>query len=149
MNVGQICSRNVVSVPASASLDDAAKLMLDHHVGAVVVTKAPIDQPVPAGIITDRDIVRAQLERTSDLTRTCVRDVMTPDPLVLNEEDAIEDAIRKMRARGVRRAPVVTSHGLLAGVVSTDDLIAHLAAELAGLARVLEQQPRHEAGLAR
>jgi hypothetical protein len=39
---------------------------------------------------------------------------------------------------------VVTRHGQLLGLVSTDDLIAHAASELSGLARLLEQQPRQE-----
>ena len=69
MNVGQIHSRTLITVPASAPLSQAAQLMHDHHIGAVVVVKAPLDQPVAVGVITDRDIVRAQLERTSDLTR--------------------------------------------------------------------------------
>lgn len=140
MNVGQICSRNLVSAPASAPLSDIAKLMHDRRVGAVVITKAPLDRPVAVGIITDRDIVRAQLERKSDLAHLSAEDVMTRDPLVLGEEDAVDDAIQRMRARAVRRAPVVTSHGALAGLVSTDDLVTEVARELGSLANVLERQ---------
>jgi CBS domain-containing protein len=144
MNVGQISSRNLVSAPVSAPLSEIARLMYERHVGAVVVTKAPADQPVAAGIITDRDVVLAQLNRTADLSRLRAEDVMTRDPLVLNEEDSIEHAIQRMRARGVRRAPVVTAHGALAGLVSTDDLIAQVARELVSLGRLLEQQPKRE-----
>jgi CBS domain-containing protein len=146
MNVGQLCSRHLVSAPASTPLSQVARLMHDAHVGAVVVTKSPIDQPVAAGMITDRDIMRAQLSRTADLSRLRAEDVMTRDPLVLNEETSLEDAIRRMRARGVRRAPVVTSSGALAGLLSTDDLVAQMARELIGLARVLERQSTREGG---
>jgi CBS domain-containing protein len=142
MNVGQICSRNVVSAPASAPLSDIAKLMHDHRVGAVVITKAPLDRPVAVGIITDRDIVRAQLKRKTDLAHLSAEDIMTRDPLVLGEDDAVESAMQRMRARAVRRAPVVTSHGALAGFVSTDDLVAQVARELGTLAHVLERQRR-------
>jgi CBS domain-containing protein len=140
MNVGQVCSRNLVSAASSASLADLAKLMHDRHVGAVVITKAPLDRPVAIGIVTDRDIVRAQLERKSELARLAAEDIMTRDPLVVAEGDAIDDAIQRMRARGVRRAPVVTAHGALAGMVSTDDLVAEIARELGNLARILERQ---------
>ena len=44
---------------------------------------------------------------------------LSPDPLVLNEACSIDEAIRFMRSRGVRRAPVVTASGTLAGVIST------------------------------
>ncbi len=144
MKVGELCSRDAVCAAASAPLLEVARLMCDEHVGAVVITKAPLDEPVAVGIITDRDIVRAQLDRTAELSRLRAEDVMTHDPLVVNEEDSVEAAIQRMRARGVRRAPVVTSHGVLIGLVSTDDLIAQLSGELANLARLLEQQPKRE-----
>ena len=149
MNVGQICSRNLVSAPASAPLSEVAQLMHDRHVGAVVVTKPPGDQPVAVGVITDRDVVRAQLNQAADFSRLRAADVMSRDPLLLSEELSVEDAIQRMRARAVRRAPVVTSHGALAGLVSTDDLIAQVAREVVNLARVLERQPKRERALLR
>ena len=144
MNVGQISSRKLVSAPVGTTLSEVAKLMHDRHVGAVVVTKAPLDRPIAVGIITDRDIVQAQLERGADLTSLAVEEFMTSDPLVLNEEDSLDDAIRRLQARGVRRAPVITSGGTLAGLVSTDDLIAQVVRELVKLAHGLWQQPRRE-----
>jgi CBS domain-containing protein len=144
MNIGEICSRDLVSVAAQTPLLEVAKVMRDKHVGIVVVTKAPADEQVAAGVITDRDIARAWVDRRGDLAGLAVEQVMTHDPLVLNEDDSVEKAILRMRNRGVRRAPVVTRHGQLLGLVSTDDLIAHAAGELWGLARLLEQQPRQE-----
>jgi CBS domain-containing protein len=143
MNIGEICSRNLVSAPAVARLAEVAQLMRKEHVGIVVITKAPLDQPVAVGVITDRDLVRAQLERT-DFAQLHAEDVMTREPLVLCEDLALPEAIARMRARAVRRAPVVNTHGLPIGVVSTDDLIAELARELRSLASLLEQQPRRE-----
>jgi len=144
MNVGQICSRNVASLPASAPLHDVARLMHDRHVGAIVLTRAPLDQPVPVGMITDRDIVRAQLDRAADLTRIRAEDVMSREPLVLNEHEPVDEAIAKLRRRGVRRAPVVDQHGALVGLISTDDLIAETARELGALANALQREPCHE-----
>lgn len=144
MKIGQMYSRGLISVAESASLSEVARLMRDRHVGAVVVVAAPLDQPVAAGIITDRDIVHAQLDHTADLSRLSAADVMTPDPLVLCEDLAVGDAIERMRARGVRRAPVVTVHGVLIGLVSTDDLISQVARELSSLANLLERQPSVE-----
>lgn len=144
MNIGQICSRTVVSVPVNASLATVAELMRDRHVGAVVVTTSPLDRPVPVGIITDRDIVRAQLEATADLSRLSARDAMTRDPLVLAENDSISTAIERLRERGVRRAPVVTKNGALFGMISTDDLIAQVSLDLIGIGGLLARQPRIE-----
>jgi|SRR6185312_5901760 len=139
MKVGEMCTHGVVSAPESASLRDVATLMAERHVGAVVIVSKSSARPV--GIITDRDIVRAQLEHVADLSRLRVADVMTKSPLTLTDEDALEDAIETLRAHGFRRAPVVNAHGELMGFVSTDDLIAEVARQLGTLAGLLQRQP--------
>jgi len=148
MKVGDICTRNPATVSTSATLSEVARLMRDRHIGAVIVTKAPLDRPVATGIITDRDIACAQLDRRSDLGSLGAAEVMTRNPLEINEEDSLDKAIEKLRARGVRRAPVVSPSGALVGVVSTDDLFAHVARELMHLARLVTLQPRQEAARA-
>lgn len=148
MKIGELCSRPVVSIPASATLAEVAVLMREHHVGAVVVTKATLDRPIAVGIITDRDIVRAQLDHTADLSRLSAEDTMSRDPLVLSVELSLGEAIQRLRSRSVRRAPVITATGALAGLVSTDDLLGQIARELAGLARLVTEQPSREAAAA-
>jgi len=144
MRVGELCSRDLVSVTADTLVMEIVKLMRDEHVGIVVVTKAPAEEPVAAGVVTDRDIARALLDRPAGLVGLQAEKIMVRDPLVLDESESVENAIRRMRDRGVRRAPVVTSHGRLIGLISTDDLIAHIAGELSNLARLLERQPKQE-----
>jgi CBS domain-containing protein len=144
MNVGEACTRGALTVSPSAPLSDVAEIMCDRHVGAVVVTEAPLDKPVVVGIITDRDIVRAQLEHTADLSRLRTGEVMTRDPLVLNEQESIASAIGRLQARGVRRAPVINASGMLVGLVSTDDLLLQVSDELANLAQLVSNQPRRE-----
>jgi CBS domain-containing protein len=144
MKVGEMCSRGVVTAPESASLREVAVLMAERHVGAVVIASKSSPQPLPVGIITDRDIVRAQLEHVADLSRLRVADVMTKSLLTLNDTDPLEDAIETLRARGFRRAPVVNARGELVGFVSSDDLIAEVSRQLSTLAGLLRRQP--EAG---
>src|SRR5579875_60686 len=113
MLVGTLCSRRPVAVSTGASLADVACLMRDQHVGAVVVTESGPWGPRVVGMITDRDIVRAQLERTADLSRLSAGEVMTRKPLVIGEEESVDGAIAHLRARGIRRAPVVSLNGAL------------------------------------
>jgi CBS domain-containing protein len=141
MKIGEMCTRGAVYVPQSATLRDAATLMMNGRVGSVVVVEKSTAKPVPIGIVTDRDIVRAQLEHVADLSRLRVADVMTKAPLVLNSDERLEHAIELMRARGVRRAPVISALGALIGFVSTDDLIAEVARQLGVLARLVHRQP--------
>lgn len=145
MTIGTVCSRNPVTAPSDAPLTTLARLMHDRHVGAVIVTKAPIDRPVPVGIVTDRDIVHAQIRHDSDLATLRTEDVMTRDPLVLTEETPIGQGIERLRERGVRRAPVVDTSGGLVGLVSIDDLFAALAEDLSRLAHLVSRQPKREA----
>ncbi len=141
MNVGQFCSRRVVSVQEGDSVADVALLMRDRNVGAIVVVGTRAGRTAALGIITDRDIVRAQLDRAVDLSGRAAFDIMTPDPLVLREDTDLDDAMDSMLLRGVRRAPIVDVHGALVGLISTDDLVSQVARELGSLARLLEVQP--------
>ncbi len=142
MNIGQIASKHAVTVPLGASLEQAAQTMLQNSVGAIVVTDDAGGRPAVAGIITDRDIVRARLEHASALSALDVADVMTRAPLVLDAQESLTNAIRHLQARRVRRAPVVGRDGELLGLVSTDDLLGEIAAELVGLAHLVARQGR-------
>lgn len=140
MNVGTVCSRPAVCVSTSATLAEVAVLMKDEHVGAVIVTTGASACPRVVGIITDRDIVRAQLAHVADLSRLDAGESMTGQPLVFEERESIDGAIAHLRARGVRRAPVLGTDGKVIGLVSTDDLLGHLATTLVSLARIVVQQ---------
>ena len=144
MNVGTLCTRSLVSVSVGAPISEVAHLMADRHVGAVVVTEGDGTHARVAGVLTDRDIVRAQLARTADLTSLSAAETMTRDPLVLREEESIDRAIAHLRARGVRRAPVVREDGTPVGMISVDDLLAHIAVKVAGIAAIVAQQVRKE-----
>jgi CBS domain-containing protein len=147
MKVGDICDRKPVIVSAAAPVRDAARLMCEEQVGAVVVTANPADGAVAIGMLTDRDIVCAQLDHLADLGQLRIGDIMSSDPLVLNEEAPVEEAIRSLRNRRVRRAPVISYSGKLIGVLSFDDLLAHISSNLRALARLAEARswpPRHE-----
>jgi CBS domain-containing protein len=144
MDIGDICTRQPVTVPAGEPLSQVARLMHDRHVGTVIVVKRPLDRVVPAGIITDRDVVRAQVEHHADLAMLDAERVMTREPLVVEERTPLQEGIRLMRTRGVRRAPVVDATGALVGIVSSDDIVAAIADELGDLARLIAAQPRRE-----
>jgi CBS domain-containing protein len=140
MNIGDLCSRDPVTVSGSAAVSEAARLMAHRHVGAVIVTEGGR----VAGILTDRDIVRAQLAHVATLTNVSVGEAMTRDPLVLLEQEPIDSAIAHLRARGVRRAPVVRQDGTPAGLISADDILVHLGCSLMGLAAIVAHQVRKE-----
>ena len=144
MNVGTVCTRPAVCVSTSATLAEVAALMKDEHVGAVIVTTGASACSHVVGIITDRDIVRAQLTHVADLSRLSAGESMSGQPLVFEEREPIDGAIAHLRARGVRRAPVLGADGKVIGLVSIDDLLGHLATTLVGIAGIVVQQIRNE-----
>jgi CBS domain-containing protein len=63
---------------------------------------------------------------------------MTPDLETVGEDLPIEDALRRMRSRGVRRLPVTAGGGECIGMISLDDILSHLVQAFAVLGRLLE-----------
>jgi CBS domain-containing protein len=100
--------------------------------------------PVPAGIVTDRDIVVSVVALGLDPNGLQVGDIMTDDLLTADEHDDVTVTIERMRLRGIRRVPVVGEGGRLTGIVSADDLLGFLAEEMEDLARISPYQQQHE-----
>ena len=125
-------------------LAEAARMMCSEHIGALVVVDRADPKRRPIGILTDRDVVRGQLRRATDLYCLTVGDVMTSDPLVLPLYLEVTEAIDALNARAVRRAPVLDPDGSLAGIVSLDDLLPALARELTDLASLMGSQAHQE-----
>ena len=133
MNVAQLCSRSTVSVRKTDEVVTAARLMREHHVGYIVVIEPDFAGSTvrPIGVLTDRDIVVGIIARERDPHSLLVGDVMTENPVVLNQFDSIAAAVQEMRRIGVRRMPVVGSLGELIGVLSLDDVLDALAGRVA------------------
>lgn len=145
MPVGELCIRQTVIAPRGTSIQEAARLMREYHVGDLVVTERMDGKRKPVGIVTDRDIVIEVLAQGLDPARLSVEDIMSPDLVTVREQEGLFETIRIMRAKGIRRIPVVDSEGALAGIVAVDDLIELLADELGQLSKVILRERRQEA----
>ena len=145
MNVGEICSRIVVVAESSTSVQQAAKLMRDHHIGALVVTEGGAGARRPIGIVTDRDMVVEVVAADVDYRTLTVGDIMSERPETLKETAGLFEIIRQMRSGGVRRLVVVDANDHLLGIVAMDDLIPVLAQEMSALAQAIRAEQRREA----
>ena len=134
MTVNLICNHNVATIAASEDIADAAVRMREEHVGNLIVVERRGSAVVPIGILTDRDIVVGVVAKGASPDALTVGDAMTRELLTVREDDGVDFALREMRRRGVRRAPVVGKHGELVGIVSLDDVIQSLATQLGRLA---------------
>lgn len=144
MPVGEICNREVVFVQADQSAFEAAQLMRQHHVGNVVVVEERGGLRVPVGIVTDRDLVVGIVAPGLDPAAITVGDIMASELATVAENIGVFEAIQYMRAKGVRRLPVVDGRGGLAGILTLDDLLELLADELIALVRLVKREQRKE-----
>jgi len=144
MTIGDICIRDTVYITRENSVAEAARLMRDHHVGDLVVVDEQTGLRKPVGILTDRDLVVEVLAKEIDLNAVTVGDVMSSDLITARDSDGLYETIQRMRARGIRRVPVVDDKGSLAGIVAADDLLDLLADELTALARVGSREQARE-----
>jgi len=149
MKVGDICSRNVVTVRELDELTAAAQLMRQKHIGYLVVIEPKVGDNAlaPVGVITDRDIVVGVVARETDPRALKVGDLMTRQPVLAREESPVSAALHHMREIGVRRLPVVDRGGGLIGVLSLDDVLEGLAEELMDVASSIRHELKVESAL--
>lgn len=108
----------VVTTGPEATVLDAARLLVKHNVGSVMV----LSGSDPVGILTERDILRATASAPDRLHATPVGDVMTRDLVVGLADDELSYAMAVMTNNRVRHLPVLDG-GRLAGIVSIGDLV--------------------------
>jgi CBS domain-containing protein len=144
MEVGKLCTADTICCARDETVQGAALLMRRHHVGDIVVVDEPDGERTPVGIVTDRDIVVSVIALGLDPLGLLVGDIMSDDLLLADSGDDVTAVIERMRLRGIRRVPVVTLEGRLAGIVSADDLLAFLAEEMEDLSRISPYQQAHE-----
>jgi CBS domain-containing protein len=116
--VREIMTSHPVSLPADASLVEAAKRMRDNDIGDVLIVEA--DGRV-RGIVTDRDVVVRAIADEKEPRGTTIGDICSPDLVAVDADDDADRAVQVMRQRAVRRVPVMDD-GQVVGVVSIGDM---------------------------
>ena len=112
-----IMSAVPVSLGAAESASTAARAMKEHGIGAVLV----LTDGKLTGLVTDRDITIRVLAEDRDPQITRIGDICSANLAVLGPGDGIDQAIRLVRDRAVRRIPIVHD-GVPVGIVSIGDL---------------------------
>ena len=129
MRVIDCIRRSAIGIGPERTIGDAAEIMDQTGVGALAV----IDQRRIVGLVTDRDLVRRGLARSVSPDAR-VDTVMTADVVTVEAEADLHDVFAIFRTHAIRRLPVVRG-GEFVGMVTVDDLVIDLAADLSDLAR--------------
>ena len=144
MQASELCNRQVVTAARDMSIPDAARLMRDRHVGSLIVTDMRDGRAMPVGILTDRDIVIEIISKEISVSEVTVGDIMTFALLKVTEDENIFDVAQRMRARGVRRVPVISRLGELIGIIAAEDILELLSEELSLLAKITTRETEQE-----
>lgn len=123
-HLDRVHGRAPIIVPGDTPVRSAIRRMQDERANAVLVGDGSRLQ----GIFTERDAVMKLAG--SGLDGVDVKDVMTPDPVVLRADDTIAIAIHKMAVGGFRHIPLVEDGGRVVGIVSAQDVVRHILALL-------------------
>jgi CBS domain-containing protein len=139
MQVREVMTPSVTTVPPSASIADIARIMRDEDIGSVPVA----ENERLVGMVTDRDLVVRGISKGNDAIRCTANDVMTPDVRCCMADDNVDDVLRDMGDKQVRRLPVVDSQQRLVGIVSLGDLSREAKPKDAGKSLKDISQPNH------
>lgn len=121
--IREVMTKAPGAVRTKDTLQQAARLMKTKDIGDVLVED---DEGMLAGIITDRDIAIRAIAEGADPKTTTVEGIFTHDITALAPTDTVHDAVRLMRARDVRRLPVVEG-GKAMGIISLGDISVETA----------------------
>ena len=116
----------IITVKPGDTVATAAEILKRENIGALMVS-GPNGEL--AGILSERDIVRAMPEHGPDLFALTVEQLMTRDVITCSSEDRVHDLMKKMTAGRFRHMPVVDG-GNLAGIISIGDLVKSRLEEL-------------------
>lgn len=144
LTTGEICTREVTIAFRRTTINGAARLMRENHVGCLVVVDEVGGLRTVVGMLTDRDIVTAVVAADLVPATLCVEDVMSIDLIVAREDDSLIDLVRSMRRKGVRRIPVVGAQNELIGIATLDDVLDILSEELSLLVTAIGSEGKRE-----
>lgn len=136
MPVEDLARSDVVTASPETPITDLAESMDERGVGSVVI----IDETMPKGIVTDRDLAIKALTTDADPDALVAADVMSDDLTTIEPDHGFYEAMELMSEHGVRRLPVMTLDDELVGIITADDLTELLADESQQLARVIQNQ---------
>ena len=118
--IQDVMTKQVHCVHRKATVREVARIMRDKNIGDVLVTD---DSGKLCGIITDRDLVTRAVAESKDLDAMTVGDIHTDKLVTLQPSSEVEDAVRLMREKAIRRIPVVENDKPV-GIVTIGDLAA-------------------------
>jgi acetoin utilization protein AcuB len=137
MNVRDIMTTNVVTIPSNTSVADAKRIMTAHHIGRLPV----VDKGKLVGIVTGRRLESVSPSKATSLSvwelsylleKTTVKEIMERDVITCSPDMSVEESVALARVHKVG-AVVVVEDGRVVGIVTTDDLFYKIIDPILGI----------------
>jgi len=141
LTIGDLATREVVTVSRDLSIQRAARVMRDENVGSLIVVDETGSRR-PVGILTDRDVVYEVVALDLDADDVTVGDLMSLDLVTVSSELDLGSALRTMGTQGIRRVPVLDAEGELEGIFSLDDALEQVTGQLEDILLLVRRQRR-------
>ena len=119
--VKDVMTKSVVSVDASSTVNEAAKVMEDTKVGAIIV----MENNTPVGIVTDRDFAVKVAAHAYQISEP-IKKIMSSPLIAIGADETVLMAADLMYTRGVRKLPVIDNDQVI-GMITATDLVNQLA----------------------
>lgn len=124
--LGMKTGTDVVTIGSDASVGEAVQLLSQKRIGAILVLD---DEGGPAGILSERDIVRELGRRDETCLRDTVGDMMTRNLISTAPDETADVVLAKMTEGRFRHMPVM-ENGALVGLISIGDVVKARLSEL-------------------
>lgn len=131
MQVKQVMTADPACCVSETSLQEVAKMMVDHDCGEIPVVDDK-NRKAPIGVITDRDIVCRTLAQGLNPVDLTVADCMTQPCVTVTPDMSVQECAHIMEENKIRRVPVVDADGGCCGIVSLADIALNAKKTVAG-----------------
>ncbi|ADH98235.1 CBS domain-containing protein [Salisediminibacterium selenitireducens] len=146
-SVKDVMTKEAVTIKPDTSVEDTAKLLLQHHFSGVPVVD---DEGVLQGVVSEGDIIKRAshiqspavleflggliyldspkkyMEELKQAMSLTIGDLMKTEVITAHPDDSIEQIATKMLSKNIKRFPVVDEEGKVIGIISRRDIMKHL-----------------------
>ncbi|MEP0825447.1 MAG: CBS domain-containing protein [Nitrososphaera sp.] len=123
--VSRIMSSPVLTIKENETIQQACKTMINKDIGSVIVVSEQSSEP--AGIITERDVVRHLAEKPISFMAQASQ-IMSRPIVTIHPNGSIRDALQTMQSRNIRRLLVVGDDGKnMMGIVTDRDIFRFIS----------------------
>jgi CBS domain-containing protein len=131
MKVRDIMTSNPACCTSETKLEEVARMMCEHSCGEIPVVDSKMFMK-PIGVVTDRDITCRIVGRGKNPLELSAKDAMSQRPVTIQADADVEECVKLLEERQIRRVPVVDVSGRCIGIVAQADIARRVDAHKAG-----------------